>query len=103
MKPRTLLDLAPPQTWQALVALPIPGKAGAVEFTFRTRTRDELKAFVDALPGMTDEQALGAVLAGWALADKFNADNIAALCQAVPGAAHAIVQAYMRHQTGLRE
>jgi hypothetical protein len=97
------LALLTAPTWKAFVALPVPGRDRALEFTFRHRGKDELQQFLEALKGMSDEQAVEAVLVGWALDDEFNADSIAALCQAVPGAGYAIVQTYLRESTGIKE
>lgn len=100
MNPRSLASLTPPPSFRLLVKLPVPGRAGVVEMRFRTRTRTELAEFAKELAGMTDEAAIAAVAEGWNLADEFNAESIAALCEAVPGAGHAIVQAYLRESTG---
>lgn len=98
MNPRSLASLAPPPSFRLLVKLPVRGRAGVVEMRFRTRT--ELAEFAKELAGMTDEAAIAAVAEGWNLADEFNAESIAALCEAVPGAGHAIVQAYLHESTG---
>ena len=90
-------------TFQLCVDIPRPGRERAViGFTFRYRGATELKALSARLQGMDDAPAVGAVAIGWSLDDEFTAQNIRALCETLPGAGYAIVQAYLDASFGTR-
>lgn len=100
-KPRFTLTLAP--TFKAKVQIPIPGKsAEPVEFTFRGRTRDEFKEFMDGLKSQDDIDAIMDIASGWELDDVFDAKNVNELIQNYIGSARAILDTYIAELTNAR-
>jgi hypothetical protein len=90
-------------TFKAKVAIPVPGAtAELVEFTFRGRTRDEFKAFVDSLKDREDVEVVMDIASGWELDDAFDAENVEVLCQNYLGAARAIIEKYLSELTQAR-
>ena len=95
------LSVAP--TFKAKVLIPIPGKtAEPVEFTFKGRTRDEFKKFVDELKDREDVDVILDIASGWDLEDAFDADNIEELTQNYLGAARAVIEKYLHELTQAR-
>ena len=98
-----LADLMPKPTFTSLVEIPVAGaETIPVEFEFRFRRRTELKLFLDRAPELTDEEATGEIVAGWALSDPYNAENLSTLLQNCHGAARAIATEYLLELTGGR-
>lgn len=101
------LKLNPEPTFKANVSIPVPGSAPvAVEFTFKYRTRTQLRDFAKAM-GETDEDADEVALfkdfvSGWELDDAFNDENISRLLEAYPGASGELVSTYLRESSGVR-
>ena len=104
---KSKFTLAIKPTFTARVAIPIPGKqAESVEFTFKGRTRDEFKEFVEGIQnaeGATaDVDTILDIASGWELEDAFDRKNIEVLTQNYLGAARAIIETYFTELTQAR-
>lgn len=100
-KPKFNLNAIP--TFKSKVAIPVPGaKSVDVEFTFKHRTRDQFKEFVDSLEGREDVDVILDIASGWDLEDAFDEDNIDALIQNYMGSARAIIEIYINELTSAR-
>ncbi len=102
---RSLGDLLArvPATFRLPVTLNAPGGADVVvEFEFKTRKTDDLRAYTARLESMKDEQAIVEACVGWDLDDKFGPAAIKKLCATVPSAGHSVVRAYLDAQYGNR-
>lgn len=100
-KPKLILTVSP--TFKANVAIPVAGKAPVnVEFTFKHRTRDQFREFLEALEGREDAAVLMDIASGWDLDDAFDADSVEQMIQSYMGSAHAVLNAYMAELTGAR-
>jgi hypothetical protein len=100
----TKLKLKPAPTFKAKVAIPVPGaEATEVEFTFKHRTRDELKAFTDSMGEREDLDQVLAMVEGWELSDEFNRENVAQLVANYFAAPRAIFFAYLEELTQAKE
>lgn len=89
------LVLQPAPTFSKVVKVPVPGGETAdVTFTFRHRTRDELKAWGDGAEGRSDVQAVLDMATGWDLAEPFDAENVGVLVQNYPASALAVLRTY---------
>jgi len=94
--------LNPDPTFKAKVAIPVPGSAPAkVEFTFKHKTREQLKEWVES-PSNDEVAQFREMVAGWELDDEFNDDNIRRLCDNYPGASLAVLAAYVDELRGAR-
>lgn len=97
------LALTNAPTFKAKVAIPVPGaKAVEVEFTFKGRTGEQFKEFVDALAGMEDAEAIMGLASGWELDDPFTRENVALLVDNYLGAARVIIEKYFAELTQAR-
>lgn len=93
------LSLNPPTTFKHKVDIPVAGgKAVPIEFEFKYRNRDELRAYMES--EQTNEDAVLDAVVGWALDDEFNEANVRRLCVGYPGAAYAIVTTYLAAYAG---
>ena len=100
-KPKLSLTSAP--TFKAKVSIPVPGKtAEQVEFTFKGRTRDAFKDFIDGLKDREDVDVILDIASGWELEDAFDKANIELLTQSYLGAARAIIEKYLAELTQAR-
>ena len=100
-KPKFSLTTNP--TFKAKVLIPVPGKqAEAVEFTFKGRTREEFKEFVDTLKDREDIDVVMSVATGWELEDAFDKSNIELMLQNYLGASRAIIEKYLAELTQAR-
>ena len=91
------LILQPKPTFEASVAIPAAG-AGLipVSFTFRHRTRAELKTFVAGLGDYANDTDLVMAMAiGWDLSDAFTSQNVELLVENYVGAPTAILEKYL--------
>jgi hypothetical protein len=96
------LKLAP--TFKVKVGIPVPGaKAEPVEFTFKTRNREELAAWLDSLDGKKTDEALLEICSGWDLDDAFDADNVALFLSTYIAAWPAVYRVYLDELTKARE
>ena len=97
------LSLVAKPTFTSKVSIPVAGeKAVVVAFTFKARTRDAFKAFVENLSDREDVDVILDVASGWDLEDAFDRDNIELMTQSYLGAARAIIEAYLSELTAAR-
>jgi len=91
------LILQPAPTFQAPVRIPVPGAdAATVVFTFKHRTRSELKAFVDGLANFAnDAEMIQAIATAWDLTDVWTPDNVALLVESYVAAPGVILDVYL--------
>lgn len=102
MSKKFTLSIAP--TFKHDVSIPIPGgRPATVSFTFKHKTRDELREFIAGLEGREDLDVVVEVTSGWGIDEAFEEDNVAILLQNYPGAALAIINAYMTEVSGARK
>ncbi|AZS78593.1 hypothetical protein ELS24_09145 [Achromobacter spanius] len=88
--------LNPAPTFKRKVGLPVPGNGFVdVEFTFKHRTKEEFKDFLEKLEGREDVEILLDVVCGWELDDAFDAGNIERMVEGYVGSARAVVGAYI--------
>lgn len=100
---KTKFNLSVSPTFKAKVLIPIPGKtAEPVEFTFKGRTRDEFRKFVDDLKDREDVNVVMDIASGWDLEDAFDEVNVEILTQNYLGAARAIIEKYLNELTQAR-
>lgn len=90
-------------TFEEKVGIPVPGK-GVVEvgFTFKHRTKDEFKKFVEESQASDGVDYVLKVALGWEFTDDFNKKNIATLLQSYHGAENAIATTYTKSLIGAR-
>ena len=97
------LSLVAKPTFSSKVSIPIAGeKAVTVTFTFKARTRDAFKAFVESLSDREDVDVILDVASGWDLEDAFDRENIELLTQNYLGSARAIIEEYLSSLTAAR-
>ena len=100
-KPKFNLSANP--TFKAKVAIPVPGgKPADIEFTFKHRSKDALKEFMDDMKEKEDVDLLQDLVSGWDIDDPFNAESLEKMIQNYPGSALAIYQTYMVEMSGAR-
>ena len=100
----SLLSLIPPETFDLPVSIPRAGHPPAVvRFTFRRRMRSEMLALTEELRRLDDAPCILRVAVDWELSDPFNAENVRTLCETLPGAGYAVVQAYLDATFGHRK
>lgn len=91
------LTLQPKPTFEAKVGIPAAG-AGVlpVVFTFKHRTRTELKSFVAGLGDFaSDGELIMAMASGWDLADPFTLANVELLVENFVASPTAILDTYL--------
>lgn len=97
------LNLTASPTFTAKVMIPVPGaKPSPVMFTFKSRTKDQFKAFLENMADREDVDAIMEVTSGWDLDDAFGKDNIEELTQNYIGSARAILETYINEQAAAR-
>ncbi len=97
------LALTASPTFAAKVAIPIPGaKPAPVEFTFKNRTKDQFKAFLEDMADREDVEAIMEVASGWDLEDAFGPENVEKLVQNYIGSAKAILETYINQVAAAR-
>jgi len=95
--------LQPKPTFKATVKIPRAGEAdGELTFTFKHMPLNELAA-LEKLDDKTAADFLCEIVAGWALPEECNPDNISELLQNYPGAMQAITRTYYSELLGNRE
>lgn len=100
-KPKFSLTANP--TFKAVVDVPVPGgKSAAVEFTFKSRTRDDFRLFIDGLGDRLDVDVIMDMASGWDLEDPFDQVNVELLTQNYLGAARAVIEKYLSELTAAR-
>ena len=97
------LSLVAKPTFLSKVQIPVAGdKAVSVLFTFKGRTREAFKAFIESLTDREDVDVVLDIASGWDLEDAFNKENVELLTQNYLGAARAIIEAYLSELTAAR-
>lgn len=92
----TKFTLAIAPTFKASVDIPVPGgRPAKIEFTFKHKTRDDFKEFIDGLQGREDLDVLQEIVSGWGLEDAFTEENLDTLVQNYPASARAITEVYI--------
>ena len=100
-KPKFNLTAAP--TFKADVLITVPGgKSASVEFTFKHRTREQFREFVEGLPERDDVDVIKDIASGWELEEPFDAENIEKMAENYLGSTRAIIETYMRELSGAR-
>jgi hypothetical protein len=100
---KTKFSLVPNPTFKAKVAIPVPGaSAELVEFTFKGRTREQFKTFIDGLKDREDVEVVMDIASGWELDDAFDKKNVEELCENYLGAARSIIEKYLHELTQAR-
>lgn len=104
---KSKFSLAVSPTFRSKVFIPVPGKtAEAVEFTFKGRSRDEFREFVESIQSAdgssADVDTILDIASGWELEDAFDRKNIEVLTQNYLGAARAIIETYFTELTQAR-
>lgn len=95
--------LNPEPTFKASVRIPVPGgESESVEFTFKHRTKTQIKAFPAECKDKPDDEVVKMCVVAWGLDDQFNDENVARLVENYPRAAWAIVEAYLGELTRAR-
>lgn len=98
---KLVLALAP--TFKAKVDIPVPGERSvSVEFTFKGRTRDEFKEYLDRMASMEDVDLVMETITGWELDDPFGRDTVTKMTQVYAASARAIVDKYIKEVSGAR-
>lgn len=96
--------LAVSPTFKRDVSIPVPGDRPAnINFTFKHKTRDELRDFVAGLEGREDLEVVLEVASAWGIDEAFEEDNVEILLQNYPGAALAIIDTYLKEVSGARK
>jgi len=97
------LSLTTAPTFTKSVAIPVPGrKPVPVDFTFKGRTRDAFREYLDGAEGRDDVDMLMDTICGWELEDEFSRESVEQLVQNYAGSARAIIETYVREVTGAR-
>lgn len=100
-KPKFNLTAVP--TFKADVSIAIPGgKSVNVEFTFKHRSREGFREFIESLPDREDIDVIKDIASGWELEEPFNAENIEKMVENYIGSGRAIIETYMRELSGAR-
>ena len=100
-KPKFSLSAVP--TFKASVSIPVAGgKPAVIEVTFKHRTRDAYKDFIEKLADRDDVEVLLDIASGWDLDDPFDADSLEELTQNYIGSALAIINVYIDELTRAR-
>ncbi|OZI36285.1 hypothetical protein CEG14_14835 [Bordetella genomosp. 1] len=97
MAGKTKFSLKPNPTFKLAVPLPVPGGGySAVQFTFKHRTKDEFKDFIEnQMTDMEDTEMVLAVASGWELEEPFDEEHITTLVNNYVGSARAVFTAYI--------
>ena len=90
-------------TFTAKVVFPIPGgEEASVEMTFKHRTRDEFKDFLNTMVDKSDEELFLDMVSGWELVDAFNEANVKILLQNYLSVARHTLDTYIAEQGAVR-
>lgn len=97
------IKLTASPTFKSPVMIPVPGgRPASVEFTFKGRTKDEFRDFVDGIEGRDDVSLILDIASGWDLDDPFGKETVEQLLQNYMGSARAILDKYMGELMGAR-
>lgn len=97
------LKLNPDPTFKAKVAVPVPGGTADVEFTFKYRDGNAVRAWIEATKEASDVDVVLDMAVAWDLDDELNRENVERLCTNYPGAAREITLRYLRELAGIRQ
>lgn len=90
------LSIVAAPTFKAPVSIPVAGGAPVdVEFTFKHRTKDQLKEFGESLVGKADTELLLDMVAGWDFAEPLSPESAETMLQNYAGAALPIYKKYI--------
>jgi len=99
----TKFTLQPKPTFKANVTIPRAGEDdGVLTFTFNHKPLKELVE-QEKMEGKSVTDFLLEIIAGWALPEAFNAENLALLLENYPASVRAISETYYRELMGQRE
>lgn len=100
---KTKFSLSVAPTFKAKVLIPVPGKAAEpVEFTFKGRTREQFKEFIENLKDREDVDVVMDIASGWELEDAFDKESVELLTDNYLGSARAIIEKYLSELTQAR-
>lgn len=100
-KAKFVLTAAP--TFKAKVLIPVPGAAATpIEFTFKGRTKDQLKTLVDSMRDREDLELVMDIVSGWDLDEPFSEEAVDQLLQNYIGSGKAIISKYLDELTAAR-
>lgn len=98
-KPKLVLTANP--SFKAKVEIPVAGsKPAEVEFTFRHKSKDALKEWLESMQDKEDAETILEVVTGWDLDDPFDKAAIEKLAQNYVGSISAIIAKYISELTG---
>lgn len=98
------LKLTPEPTFTGKVEIHVPGKEPAeIEFTFKYRDRDELKAFATSMATMEDADIILNLATAWDLSDAFTKEAVEVLVKKYYTAPKATFDKYLQELTGGKE
>lgn len=97
-----MFKLEPNPTFEATVRIPVPGgDAAPLRLVFKHRRKSEVQQLVEAAAGREDIDLVADIVAGWHDVDApFDRKHLAALLDAYPAAAGAILQAWGAELSG---
>lgn len=99
---KSKFSLTPSPTFKAKVGIPVPGAGVSdVEFTFKGRTREEFKVFLENKDGLKID-AVMEMVSGWELDEPFDKEHVEQLLDNYLGAFDAIQTTYLRELTEAR-
>jgi hypothetical protein len=97
------LQLTASPTFKANVLIPVPGKKPVpVEFSFKGRTKEQFKTFIESISDREDVDVILDIATGWELEDAFGKESVEILLQNYLGAARVIIEKYMSELTAAR-
>lgn len=100
------LTLTQKPTFESPVKIPVPGgKDVSVKFTFKSRTKEGFKAFMEVIKAeeREDLDVVMDIASGWELEDAWDRENVETLLDNYIGAGRAIIGTYITEQTGARQ
>ena len=100
-KPKFSLTASP--TFKAKVTIPVAGgKPVDVEFTFKHRTREAFKKFIESLTDREDVDVILDIASGWDLEDAFDAESLEQMVENHIGSGLAVIQTYISELTAAK-
>ena len=97
------LQLTASPTFKCNVLIPVPGKKPVpVEFSFKGRTKDEFKSFIDTIGDREDVDVILDIATGWELEEAFGRESVELLLQNYLGSARVIIEKYISELTAAR-
>jgi hypothetical protein len=97
------IKFTPDPTFKLSVSIPVPGvDTDPTEFTFKYRNRTDVLEWLEEMKDRPDVDAVYEALAGWSFTEEFCPANVSEFCDSYPGAAPAILGAYLDELRGAR-